>query len=421
VTPRGSRARTGLISWCVAATVVAAMMRLLPPLVGQEGDEPPPRFTASELLTPAIVQGNNHRVGEEVRTEGYFHEFTIASTFGSFEAVGRTELAVRIQEIGALAALEEVSKTDVFLAAAGQSVVRIGQGAAAVVTDPAGTAKGLGAGVKRFGVNLGRRTQRAVTSTGDDTAKEGGGAAASAASSVLGVTAAMRRWAHKVGVDPYTTNTILRKALEDVAKVDTAGSIATKVVIPVPAPVGTISSIGDLVWGKDPEEVRKINERGLRALAVPDDVAGNLFRSRWFTLTHQTRLIAALGTVNVRGASDYVRTAVGADSAREALFLVESAEMLQQWHAREPVTGILTDSRALVASGAGGRVRALLPLDWLSWTGATHAALGEITERARRELGATRLELVVTGRVSDRARREFEKLGWIVAPIDSIR
>jgi hypothetical protein len=422
VTPRGSIARTGLlVSWCVALAAVAATRPIFPPLAAQEGDEPPPRFSASDLLTPAIAKGPHHLVGEDVRTEGYFHQFAISSTFGSFEAVGRTELAVRIQEIAALAALDEVSHTEVFLTAAGQSIVRIGQGAAAVVTDPAGTAKGLGAGVKRLGVNLGRRTQRAVASTDDDTAKEGGSAASSAANSILGVTAATRRWARKVGVDPYTTNTILRKALEDIAKVDAAGSIATKVVVPVPAPVGTISSVGDVVWGKDPEEVRKINERGLRALTVPDDVAGTLFSSRWFTLTSQTRLIAALVTVNVKGVSDYVRTAAGAGSAREALFFVESAEMLKQWHAREPVIEILTDSRALVTSGAGGRARALLPLDWLSWTSATHTAIGEITARARRELRSTRFELVTTGRASDRARRELEKLGWVVASTEAAR
>ena len=47
------------------------------------------------------------------------------------------------------------------------------------------------------------------------------------------------------------------------------------------------------------------------------------------------------------------RTAADAGSEREALFFVESAEMLQRWHARHPVAGVLTDSRALVAVDAG--------------------------------------------------------------------
>ena len=75
---------------------------------------------------------------------------------------------------------------------------------------------------------------------------------------------------------------------------------------------------------------------------------------------------------------------------------------------------ILTDSRALVATVAGGRARALLPLDWLPWTAETHKALMQIAARARQELKATQLEIALTGRASDRARREVPKAGWIL-------
>ncbi len=158
-----------------ARTTVVAVLSVVS-LTAQKGDEPPPVFKASALLTPAVAKGAHHTVGDTVRTDGYFHEFTLSSPFGSFEAVGRSELAVRIQEINALAALQDVSKTEVFLAAAGQSVVNIGKSAAGVVTDPAGTVKGLGSGIKRFGVNLGRRTQRAVESTDDSDAAAKGDA-----------------------------------------------------------------------------------------------------------------------------------------------------------------------------------------------------------------------------------------------------
>jgi hypothetical protein len=240
----------------MTAVMTAAMATLSPASqTAAQGDEPPPAFKAADLLPPAVARGAHHQVGDDVRTDGYFHEFTMTSEFGAFDAIGRTMLAVRIQEIEALATLQDVSKTEVFLAAAGQSVVKIGQTAASVVVDPVGTAKGIGAGVKRFGVNLGRRTQRAVDNarqdspTDDDSAKAGDSAAESAAKSMFGVTSAMRRWARKVGVDPYTTNAVLRQALEDVGKVDAAGSIATRVAVPIPAVVGMTSTVGDLVWG----------------------------------------------------------------------------------------------------------------------------------------------------------------------------
>jgi len=383
-------------------------------LRAQEGDEPAPVLKASALLTPALLKGPHHSVADAVATEGFFHQFTVSSEFGSFEALGRSQLAVRIHEIDALFALQDVSKTEVFLTAAGQSVVNVGKSAAGVVTDPSGTAKNMGSGVKRFGVNLGRRTKRAVDSSGDSAGDENteGNAATGAANSVLGVNSAMRRWAQKVGVDPYTTNPVLREALEGIAKVDSAGSIATKVVVPIPAVVGMTSSVGSLVWSKDPEEVRKINEQRLRDLRVPEAIAKALAGNRTFTLTAQTRLIAALHAVNVRGCADYAATAAVATNEREALFFVESAEMLQERHAREQVSKILSDSRALVAALPGGKAVALLPLDWVRATSATTGVLRELAARAKEELGATTLDIHLTGRASPRLTKEIPALGW---------
>jgi hypothetical protein len=387
---------------------------------GQGADETPPAMTASSLLPPTQIEGAHHEVAAKVRTEGFFHEVTITSAFGSFEAVGLSQVPVRIQEINALAALQDVSKTEVFLSAAGRSAVNVGKSTVSAVKDPEATAKGIGGGIKRFGVNLGRRTERAVESATDkeadpEDAEGGGNAAEGAAKTVLGVNSALRRWAQKVGVDPYTTNSVLHKALDSIAEVDAAGSIATKVVLPVPAVVGMSATVGDLVWGKDPEALRKLNEERLRGMQVPDDVAGRLFSNKAYTLTLQTRLIAAFHGLAIAGRDDYVKTASEAKRIREALFFVESAEMLRPLNQRERLTKLLTDSRALVASSSGGHVIALLPIDWLGATAATSKTLGEITSRAKKELAGTRLTMVLTGQASPRMAKELSASGWTVA------
>ena len=174
----------------VSGLTVLALLPALGWLAGAQGDEPPPALRAPDLLPPAQVTGPHHKVGEAVSTPEYLHVFSITSDFGPFEAVGRTQLAVRLQEIAALAALQEVSKSEVFLKAAGQSVVNVGKGAASAVTDPAGTAKGIGGGIKRVGVNLGRRTQRAVDSATDE-----GDARRTKPRETAAVRPAMRPWA----------------------------------------------------------------------------------------------------------------------------------------------------------------------------------------------------------------------------------
>lgn len=386
----------------------------------QASDEPDPVVTAASLLTGTPLKGEHYTVADEVRTPGLYHVFTLTSPFGTFEAEGRSQVAVRIQEIDALSRLDGLNKAGVFARSAGESLVKVGAGVVDAVSDPVATAKGIGAGVKRFGVNLGRRTKRQVQKmTTDDPSKpdEGAGAkvgdaAASAAKGLFGVNSARRRWARRVGADPYTRNPELRAALEDVAKVDVAGNIATKFVVPVPPLIGTTADVGDLVWGRDPEELRKLNEARAKEIGVSGDDANAFFRNPLYTVTMQTRIVAALYAVRVPGAADYLVTAADTEDPREALFFVESAEWLQKEHAATPVTRVLPDSRALVVSHGRQDAVALLPLDWIRASETTTAEFRDLAARARTELGATTLRVQVSGGMSERAAASLTALGW---------
>jgi len=407
----------------------AIVFALALPALAQGPFEGPLTFKASEILPPAFQKGAHFQVAPEVPTPGFFHEFTLNSDYGKFEAEGNAILLVRLREVEALGALDDVSKTAVFVKAAGTSVVNVGKGVASVAKDPEGTAKGIGGGLKRFGQNLGRSAKSAgesasdavsggdkqpsnepQKSTGEKAADAGGGAA----NSVLGVNSAMRRWAQKVGADPYTTNEALRKALMDVAKVDAAGGIAAKVVVPVPMVVGYTASVGNLVWGKDPQALLKMNEERLAALGVDKKVAGALSKSKVFTLTYQTFLIDALFAVKAKGSASYVDTAREADTEREAVFFVESAQMLKGLNAASPVLEVLPDSRAMVAKTKDGRAVVLVPVDWIRWTESFEKQATEVGERAKKELGAARLQLRMTGRMSKLARERLQARGWTV-------
>ena len=63
---------------------------------------------------------------------------------------------------------------------------------------------------------------------------------------------------------------------------------------------------------------------------------------------------------------------------------------------------------------SGGWAIALLPLDYLAWTEQVSKATAEIAARAKKELGASGLEMQLTGRASASARKELQKLGWVV-------
>jgi hypothetical protein len=385
--------------------------------------EGPASFQASKILPAAVVKGPHYSVAEAVKAEGYYQQFQITSDFGPLGAEGRTMLKTRIHEVGALAELSEVSKGEEFAKAAGGAVLKVGGSVAHAVTDPEATVKGIGGGVKRFGVNLGRKAKRgAESATSDDKKPEDTSkssedkaidAAGGAANSVFGVNGAARKWAQKLGVDPYSTNPVLHKALVDMGKIDAAGSIAVKVVVPIPMVVSTTASVSNLVWAADPEAVRKENEKRLGELAVTPAVQKRFFTNGNYTLTSQVRFIAALHAVKAKGVADYVDAASEAESEREALFFVESAELLSGLHKVEPVAAVLEDSRGLVAK-TGARAVVLLPVDWLRWTEQIHKAATDLAARAKRELGATSLEVRVSGGASPAAKAGLQAAGWTV-------
>jgi hypothetical protein len=410
-----------IVSWSVAAVAAVVVTGASQPAAVPTG-ESDPVLTASALIGATPLVGPDYTIEPAVHTPGNYHVFSVTSPFGVFEAEGLTQVEVRLQEIAALRRLEELSRAGVFARSAGESLVKVGTGVVNAVTDPVETAKGIGGGVKRFGVNLGRRTKRAVQRLTDDspggsdsekgTGSRVGGAAASAAKSLIGINSARRRWARRVGADPYSTNPVLKDALERIAAVDAAGGIATSVVVPIPPIVGTTAKVGDLVWGTDPEELRKLNESRARDIGTTEDDANAFFRNRAFTLTMQTRLVGALAPVGVPGAGDYLASAAEAGDHREALFFVESAEMLQREHEASPVARVLTDSRAIVAQRASGEAIVVLPVDWLRAAETTGAEFTELARRAKAELGASTLRLVVSGTVTDVASAALAAAGW---------
>jgi len=331
-------------------------------LLHAAGYETPPTFKASAILPAKQVKGPLFTVSETVKNDGFLNAFHITTPeFGAYDVQGKNMLLVRLQEIAALGELQKVSKSEVFMKSAGTAVVNVGKGVGQAVTNPGETVKGIGEGVKRFGVNMGRKSKRAAESVTDDDDDKAGGdkstedKAEGAAYSIFGVTGAQRRWAQKVGVDPYSSNKVLRDALQGIGKVDAAGGLAAKIVVPIPMVVSTTATVSNLVWGKDPEELRKLLEKQIQELGASKEVSDAFFKNKVMTPTHWVRIVTALYAVKAKGSADYIDTAAGAKSEREEVLLSESAQMLQKLHAESPVEAILEDSRVMVAKTKDGR------------------------------------------------------------------
>ena len=74
---------------------------------------------------------------------------------------------------------------------------------------------------------------------------------------LLGVNKAKRRIAKQVGADPYTTNPILGKQLDDLARAAFAGGVSLDVALAVSTAgvataISTTATVSNLVWDKSP-------------------------------------------------------------------------------------------------------------------------------------------------------------------------
>ena len=137
-----------LVALASAALAVAAAYEAPRTFTGLRGAEARAGQGAALLGRP---HGEDRRLPARLR-----HHHRLRAARGR----GREHAAHAPPRGGLLAELDKVSKSEVFLKAAGTSVLNVGKGVASVVKDPKATAEGMGEGVKRFGTNLGRKAKR---------------------------------------------------------------------------------------------------------------------------------------------------------------------------------------------------------------------------------------------------------------------
>jgi hypothetical protein len=241
-----------------------------------QGFEPPPSLKASDLLPASLLKGPKHEVAQAVKGDGFLTAFTVRSPFGQWEAVDQEMLELRVAEVYALDRLSEFSTSEVFAAAVARAAEQKAKAVANVVSDPVGTAKALPGGIARFAKGVGRSVKGTAdtisaekedkspdTRTSEEKAMDAASAAGGAAESLL-ISSKRREWAAKIGADPYTSNELLAKKLDDVAWAAYAGGFALSVAMPSVPGLGMVEVADQLVYQLPPAELQKRNDERQR-------------------------------------------------------------------------------------------------------------------------------------------------------------
>ncbi|MFO1315795.1 MAG: hypothetical protein U1F58_09330 [Burkholderiales bacterium] len=413
----------GLAAMLAAATLVAPGPGAAQ---AKPAFEPAPTLAGSELAPASLLKGPLHTVAEPVHLDGYFGRFVIESKFGSFTVLGVNMLGVRVNELQAIEALQQVQQSQAFQDALARSAAAPVRFAQSAVTNPVQTVENVGQGLGTVLGRIGFLAQSGIQSVADASADRSNPPPPSQAApppdgesvptgfmgDPFGFNRARREWAKSLNVDPYTTNPVLRPLLDQVAAASFAGSFAVNtalgaVSMPANLVVEFDTTVRDQVWNQPASDLARQNEATLLGLGVAGRTTRDFLRNRWFTPSLQTALVTALAKFGaVDGMEAVIRVASEMQGETRARFLIESVRMLAQYHAREArITKLRMSNLVPVAVAADGTLVAAAAVDYVYWDRNT----AEFAQRP--DLKAKRRVLLVAGTASPAAQQAFAKAG----------
>jgi len=388
--------------------------------------ESPPVLAGSALAPAALLKGPLHTVAEPVALEGFFGRFVIESKFGKFSVLGVNMLGVRVNELQAIEALQEVQTSQAFqdsLVRAASAPVQLVQSA---VTDPLGTVENIGQGMGNVLGRVGFLARSGAMSVADSTTSRNAAPTPSGLPPApagetmppafngdpFGYNKARRDWARQLNIDPYTSNPVLRPLLDNASAASFAGSFAINTAISAVSMganlvVGFDTDVRDAVWNQPPVDLTRQNESRLLALGVSGRTTRDFLRNRWFTPSLQTALVIALAKMgSVPGMESVIQVASQVQGETYVRFFIESVRMLARFNEKEgPLVRLKMSNMVPVGVKVDGTLVAAAAIDYAYWD----QAAAEFAQR--KELKGKRRVALVAGGASDRAKQEFEKTG----------
>ena len=377
-----------------------------------------PELKASEILKPEFVQGPHFTVRDPVPTSAGMNQFTIDSDFGVFEADGNEMLLQRLKEIDAIARLQDVSRTDEFkksLLAAAKSPLNSAKN---IAKDPAQAIANVPKGLMKF---LGRAKESVqnVGKGGDDDARDG-----SRMRDAIGYSDKKRKIALEMGIDPYTTNTVLQKQLDDLAWASWAGGFSFSVAtLPISGAAGAAltvtnvnSTVEDLLHEKSPDELEQINRSTFRSMGASASDVERILHGGAFTPTQTTTFavhLKALKGVTNRGA--FVKAAAEKSTTEaDALFCVYTAALMDQINQKTPIARIVMLRDFPICVAKDGTIIVALQWDYAAWTSGAASFTDAVQKLAGKPGQNAHVLVGLSGEVSPRLREELEKRAMTV-------
>jgi hypothetical protein len=396
----------------VVFAILIGSVCLLPPALidpahADDTYEVPQVRSAKTFLDQKILTGPHHTVRDRVSHDGYLDRFTVDSDFGVFKVTGDAALRKLVKEIAAIAALREIKQSDVFAEAVKSAAKAPFQFAGNLIEDPVDTVAGIPSGIFRIFENVAAGVTEKHDPSEDSRLKQ-----------ALFVSSWKRDFAKKFGIDVYSSNKVLQEELNSVGW---AGAIGGLTVSAATAPLsGTVAvviktgrmadQIGNVLAEQPPSRLRIENDKILTKLKIPEKTRDAFLDHPAFTPRHDTVITLSLAALNTtQGHQKFLESALAARDEIDANLFEDIAETLAHYHANvSPIVRFDVHNGLVLALARNGAAVFAVPLDHGAWTKTAERIFTELTQNYA---ASGKLELWVTGTVSDRAKQELSARG----------
>jgi len=364
---------------------------------------------ATKLIKSDLFAGTGYQVDPRVTIYRARAFFEIDGPAGREVIVSTRQLRARRDEIRAVAALEKMEKTSVYgeaLKNAGMAPVSLAKNLA---TDPVDTVGRIGRGVGGFFSDIG------YAITGDDADQE------SVAKTAVGLDAAKRAFAFKLGVNPYSRFQPLQDALGEVAWVSVGGNFTVsagfRAIGGTPGTGLSVSKLANsmrkLVRDKSPRELKEINANKLALMGVGEALTEAFLSNNDFDAETETRLVGALDSMKkVAGRERFIKRAALVNTSADARMMRDWAELMVAYHDKiQNITEIIMVSSAPHAVVKDRVVQSIYPADFLTPTPGLRERQQTVLADIKRR-GFNPGQIWVTGSTDPKAEELLLELGW---------
>ena len=424
------------------------------------GYEVPPTLSAKDIVPASLLSSKNHIVLDKVHNDGFYNHYTIKTKWGNFYANGDDKLKIRVNEIYAIDALQQIKTSDAIIDSAkagGKKIimapVKAVESVGDAILNPEDTLEkiqSIPTGVADFFSGITHKIKGEVkhvsnevdkvqknerkkgeeeTSTAQLVVEKGSerilDEGVSYAKRWIGYNENVRAIEKQFGILPDTDNKILKDEIARIARLKTGVLFSTKLVpgIPMFDVISDANSALGMINKISTYEDKVVQEemvfKELLNIGLPENTIYKFQKLHSLNTTSKTMITNAIINLNgVKERSALVLMALNLENKEDGEIYTNIVTTLPFLNKKYHFKRFLTTTFLPVAITQDNKAVTALTTDYIFWTETFETIINSALKKTSSE--AESLELVLSGKISKRASDELSNKNIKVTSLEDI-